>query len=332
MTISVITSTRNRKATLIETLTRFFHLNTYPEELVEYIVVDDGDEDLSDVLQLFRQKNFKIIRNSGKSLATGRNTGVIASKNNLVLFLDDDILIESNHLQNHVDTHLKFKDCIVTAHREYPPALIVEMRKTPFGNYKERMDYTWHEGSDIVKNIDERYLQLTGLAGFSCSMTKKCFEQIGLFNEKFPAAGNEDLDFYWRASAKGYKLIYDKKNICYHNEFFNLDMDTWLERQENGMISFLVLCELFPGEKNSSKYLEYTPVKGSDPLALKMKKIIKLFFSNKYTYSFLRRCILFFNSMNVPQPIMNKLFNLIFSAKSQIAVKKYILMKEIKDV
>ncbi|MBI2269184.1 MAG: glycosyltransferase [Bacteroidetes bacterium] len=297
MTISVITSTKNRRTSLTQTLTCFFEKNSYPGEKVEYIVVNDGDDNLDDIAQLFARNNFKILKNKGSGLAAGRNTGALNARNQLLLFLDDDILIESDHLQNHVDTHLKFRDCIVTAHREYPPALIVEMRKTPFGSYKERMDYTWYEGSDVVKNIDERYVQLAGLAGFSCSMTKKCFEQIGLFNEKFPAAGNEDLDFYWRASAKGFKLIYDKKNICYHNEFFNLDMDTWLERQENGMISFLVLCELFPKEKNSSKYLEYTPVKMADPLTLKMKKIIKLFFSNKYTYLCLRRCVLFFNNI-----------------------------------
>jgi glycosyltransferase involved in cell wall biosynthesis len=325
MRVSIITSTKNRKKSLSETLSHFYRVNTYPEELLEYIVVNDSDEDLDDILELYKGKTFSIVKNEGKGLAAGRNTGSRLSTGSLIIYLDDDILITPDHISKHVDAHNLFDICIVTAHREFPDNLLKEMKKTPFGRYKKDHDYIWYEKdeSTILEKKGDRFIKVSGLAGFSCSLKKRTYDLIGEFNEKFPAVGNEDLDFYWRATQKGIKLIYDSHNLCFHNEFFNLAIDTWLKRQREGMESFMILCDIYPEQKKSTRYYPNTPITSKDPARLIFRKIIKRGFAMPIPYSFLIATIKALNRLNIPDIIMTKLFNVVAIVNFQMGYNNY---------
>ncbi len=112
MTVSIIIPTRNRKNTLIETVTEFYKQTIYPQELIEFIAINDGEDDLSDVQNKFKQNNFRIIKNSGKGAAAARNTGILSAHNELIILLDDDILVTPYHVSQHVDGHKKFMKAI----------------------------------------------------------------------------------------------------------------------------------------------------------------------------------------------------------------------------
>ncbi len=330
MTVSVITSTRNRKSTLIETLTQFFHLNKYPKELVEYIVVDDGDDDLSDVLQLFKAENFKIIKNSGKGLAAGRNSGIFASQNDLIILLDDDIVITPDHVTKHVEAHQKFENSIVTAHREYPQNMLHLMRSSVFGRYKEKYDYLWESGV-ISKNIGENYCEMELLAGFSCSFLKKSITVDSKFNESFPYAGCEDQDFFRRMKINGSKLIYDKANLCYHNETFNIKLKNWLDRQYTGVQGYIILCEIYHELKENKLYYENCPVYKNDSLTLKIRKIAKATLGTVPITNLLFISVSLFEKLKLPDIVLFKLYDLLFVAHIRrgfgLAYKKIILPK-----
>lgn len=308
--ISVITCTKNRKESLYKSIRHFYSCNTYPESRFEYIIVNDGTDDLNDIQEEFKKKKLRIIKNKGNGLAAARNTGSFEAKNELLLYLDDDILISPDHLRHHEEANSKFFPCIVTAHRVNPEELEKAMSKTTFGRYKRDYDYIWFEGTQKLATYEGRYIELEGLAGFSCSILKNIFLKIGPFNEKFPAVGNEDLDFYWRARASGVKLIYDTGNNCLHNEEFNLNISIWLKRQYEGMISFMVLCQLYPRMRDSEKYKLHL-FRKDDPLLLMLKKGLITLLSLNVPYGVLLSLISLLSKINMPQIIMTKLFNLL---------------------
>lgn len=333
MKVSIVTSTKDRKKSLLTTLSHFYKVNKYPEELLEYIVVNDSDEDLSDILKIYKGKDLKVVKNKGKGLAAGRNTGSKISTGDLILYLDDDILITPDHILKHIDAHNIFDICIVTAHREFPDDLLVEMHKTPFGRYKEKHDYIWYENdeTDILEKKSDRFIEVGGLAGFSCSLKKTTYLLVGEFNEKFLAVGNEDLDFYWRASQKGIKLIYDSCNLCFHNEFFNLNMDTWLRRQREGMSSFMILCDIYPEQKKSTRYYHNAPITLKDPPLLIFRKTIKRIFAMQIPYNLLFTFIKFLNLLNLPDIMMTKLFNVIVMVNFQMGYNSHYRKREISS-
>lgn len=321
--ISIITCTKNRKESLFTSVRHFYRTNSYPENLLEYIIVNDGDDDLSYMLQEFKGKNLRILKNKGNGLAAARNTGSYDAKNDLLLYLDDDILITPDHLSLHVEANEKFFPCIVTPNRETPEELIQKMSQSSFGRYLREYDYVWHEGNNKIRTYENKYIELEGLAGFSCSIQKELFHKIGPFNEKFPAAGNEDLDFYWRARVLGIKLIYDTRNNCFHNEKFNLNIKNWLKRQLEGMISFLVLCDLYKHLIETEKYKLYTPINSTDSALLILKKGTISLFSVFPFYNILLFLIIILSRSNPPQKIMNKLFNFLVTLNYKKGVRAY---------
>jgi GT2 family glycosyltransferase len=311
MNVSIITSTYNRKVTLLSTLHHFYRTNTYPKDCFELIIINDGDDDLSDINKLFPSENIQVVKNRAKGLAAGRNTGSYKAKYDLLLYFDDDILIQPDHIQKHVDDHKKFSNAIVTCHRLESEDMLKFAQSTSFGRYKLKCDYIWYEGFSMVPIQDEFY-EMGGLAGFSCSILKKDFLAIGDFNEKFPFAGNEDLDFYWRAKKKNYRLIFDKGNICFHNEIFNLDPEKWYWRQYSGMKSFLIFCELHPERKAVDFYQFNLPYKLSDSPKIAFNKLIRFFLRKDWVQTDLKDVTRFLDSVGVSDKFLFPLYNLRF--------------------
>jgi glycosyltransferase involved in cell wall biosynthesis len=114
-----------------------------------------------------------------KGAARNRNLGVIHSKNSILLFLDSDIIIYRDTINS--IRRLDFSSKII-----YLP--IVESERTPIFPYE-----------------DTPYGIGPFTPAFCCS--KKVFEEIGLFDERFKRAYREDTEFYYRAKKAGYKLI-----------------------------------------------------------------------------------------------------------------------------
>jgi len=213
MNLSVIIPVYNQGKIFTKTLKALFEQN-FPEEKYEIIIVDDGSIDNTlRVLNSFKnkKKNLKIFKTLSKhGKGSARNLGIKNAKNEVVVFLDGDILAHPNLLREHSNWHKKFnkKNFAMVGYITWFPKLKI----TPFMNWLE------HGGKqlafDELKN-NERINYNHFYTG-NASLKKDFLIKNGLFDEDFGRNMYEDLELAYRLMKKNLKIIYNKKAIGYH--------------------------------------------------------------------------------------------------------------------
>ncbi len=110
-TVSIIIPTFNRVHTLKRNLL-CLEKQTYPSDLIEVVVVDDWSTDTTwQMLERYESKlKLKKTRNpKGEAKKYGyiscQQTGLELAENELLIFLDDDLLAEEHLVEEHVKTH-----------------------------------------------------------------------------------------------------------------------------------------------------------------------------------------------------------------------------------
>lgn len=107
MKISVIVPTRNNGNRIGATLRHLFHQTILPAHY-EIVVVDNGSSDNTEETLSQLQKeavNLRWVKELNAGRAHARNRGISESLGEVVLFLDDDIEVEANHLESHLAYH-----------------------------------------------------------------------------------------------------------------------------------------------------------------------------------------------------------------------------------
>src|SRR4051794_3983148 len=90
--VSVVVPTFNRRAGL-ERLLRALAIQTYPADLFEVVVVDDGSTDgtYAHLRRLVLPFTSRYYRQRNQGPAAARNLGVHHARGRLLVFLDDDV-------------------------------------------------------------------------------------------------------------------------------------------------------------------------------------------------------------------------------------------------
>lgn len=320
--ISILISTKNRKAILQQTLNVIFHHQNLPHKQFEVIVTNDGTEPLDELLTIFPYNNFRILSNKHKpGSAGGRNNGAENAKYELIIFLDDDILVTPLFFKNVIEVHQQYDNIILCGNRFYPEALINIANTYPFGRYKLEHEYQWLE-KESLKPFKNSLFISDGLASFSASLQKTTFEKIGPFNETFEYAGCEDSEFFHRAKKLGIKLLFDEANICYHNELDNFTLHAWLRRQSTGIRSAVVICKLHPEGKEHPTWFTNTPILKNDKGWVKRLKIKKWIFSWWIIMKLLFAAVWILEKLHFPDKILFRLYNALWLGSTYKSFRK----------
>lgn len=117
--VSVIIPTRNNGNKISATLRNLFRQTIAPEHY-EIIVVDNRSTDSTEEMLSHLKTEAVNLRwvkepNTGRSHA--RNRGIIESSGDVVLFLDDDIQVEANHLESHLAYHAQSRNTVAVIGR-----------------------------------------------------------------------------------------------------------------------------------------------------------------------------------------------------------------------
>ena len=107
MKLSVVIPTSNNGSRVAATL-RYLFRQTVPPARYEIVVVDNGStDDTEEILTGLQREavNLRWIKEPRPGRAHARNRGISESLGELVLFLDDDIEVEANHLESHLALH-----------------------------------------------------------------------------------------------------------------------------------------------------------------------------------------------------------------------------------
>lgn len=195
-TISIVIPCYNSAKTLKQCCDAIINLDK-PTDL-EVIFVDDGSTDGS--LEIVRQYPFQIIEvkpNRGASHA--RNLGAEKAKNDIILFLDADIVVPKDVLAILIDKFSdKTIDCIVGIMSPYNPF------PDFYSQYKSLYCFF-------------KYKDLKGVSAINTSFTavkKTAFETTGGFDTKLSVA--EDNDFGDRLFKKGFKIQIERSLVVIH--------------------------------------------------------------------------------------------------------------------
>ena len=103
MSISIIIPTMNKMNRLALTL-KSLSAQFIPGEDIEMIVINDGSQEEYEPLfrELANQYLFRYYRTENKGRAYARNMGLGYAKNELIIFVDDDVIVAPNFIEEHL--------------------------------------------------------------------------------------------------------------------------------------------------------------------------------------------------------------------------------------
>ena len=271
--VSIIIPVYNRKEILGKTLAGILH-QSYPLNLIEVIIADDGSSDHPEELVAKFEPFFSIKYVSQEDLgfraSAVRNLGVSESSHENLIFLDCDMLPLPNLIESMMKWLYVSKKVILIGHRRFVstddfsidqcietieplidlPDINSENKIVQKGSKGVTVD--WREKiyseTNQLKSAGAHVFRTfcSGNVGFS----RKIWNQIGGFDEDFNHWGGEDTEFGFRAYNNGNWFIPVHEALALHQEPPGGENET--DRIEGKMITHKILVEKCP-----SRYRKY---------------------------------------------------------------------------
>lgn len=273
--ISIIISTFNKSSRL--KLCLHFLSNIDVDFATELIIVNDGSIDntnkiIQEQLKAFDDKiSINIINTSNNGRALARNIGAKNATYELLLFLDDDIIIDEETLRSHIKLHSKstnivrgkilhlpymksFQDpCILPECSPNLKALyknmLIDLNKSVDSHFEIFKKYCKEAKFEkLIRRavLDNNYFKWLCFSGANTSIEKKLFYRMGEFDYNFKKTwGCEDIELGYRISRNNnIEFIYNMSCVAYHLDHFRAN---YFEEHKINMDYFI---EKYPDEKN----------------------------------------------------------------------------------
>ncbi|WP_443029116.1 hormogonium polysaccharide biosynthesis glycosyltransferase HpsN [Spirulina sp. CS-785/01] len=217
--ISVIIPTYNREETLIETIDDVLQLD-YPN--FEVLVVDQTQNHKPETDQCLQQladtEKIQWFRLNWASLPGARNYGIRRSQGEIIVFIDDDVQLETDYLHHHA-RHYQRPEVGAVAGRVFDRMKLADSGGTltiedlP----PQAMDpgIAWYY-IDLVHTVKPQWV--ISARGCNMSYRREIFTQHGIwFDERFRgSAVREESDFALRFRQTGMKIWYDPDASLVH--------------------------------------------------------------------------------------------------------------------
>lgn len=191
--VTVVVCARNRGSVIGRCLDSVLIAN--PDEI---IVVDGNSSD--DTVTVALSKGVKVVSDDGAGLGAARQMGAKLARNEYVVFVDTDVVVEPQTLQQLLDEAVE----------ENYDALEAELR-----TFSEEPTY-WQRAERWRREVQMR----KGVAiVLGCQITlvrKELLETVG-FDPAFKGAA-EDADFCYRARAVGAVVAHSARAVAYHED------------------------------------------------------------------------------------------------------------------
>lgn len=209
--VSVIIASYNRKNLLQRNLEALN--NQKFKGALEIIVVDDGSTDgttemLAGKAVIKNKFILKYFRTSHLGPANARNLGIINSRGEILIFLDDDSVVQNEfYVQKIVES---FKQGIgIVAGRTvdfYSGALALIRAGDP---------------PEIDFDRPEKLKEAVGVPTKNAAFLREAVKKAGGFNPVFKYVLGEDVDLCIRILNLGYKLAFNKESLVFHYPSYN---------------------------------------------------------------------------------------------------------------
>lgn len=179
------------------------------------IVVDNGSTDNS---VEFIKKNYPTVRmirnNENLGYARAINVAMESVESEYVVFLNNDIIVESNWLRQ----LMLYMNSIKKVAAANPKILFLHNKEVinSAGGSCDIYGVGWNRGNgEIDRGQYDAVKEVFYVNGAALLTKKDVWEDVGSFDERYFLYG-EDLDWCWRARTKGYKILYVPSAKIYH--------------------------------------------------------------------------------------------------------------------
>ena len=194
-TVSVVIPTYNRINFLLRAIDSILK-QTYP--IHQIIVVDNNSTDNTSEILRNKYTKIEILSEHKQGVSSARNKGIKFSNSDWIALLDSDDSWEPEKIEKQLSLYEKSKKKLRVIHTDelwYKDKVLLNQKN----KHKK-------SGGDIF----EKCVRLCCISPSSALIRSDLFDDIGYFDESFPAC--EDYDFWLRVTARE-KMINFQKNI-----------------------------------------------------------------------------------------------------------------------
>jgi glycosyltransferase involved in cell wall biosynthesis len=217
--LSVILCTYNRDKYIYNVLKSLAE-NTLPPDQYEIVLVDNNCTDntrseCDRFVRDFPDVMFRYFVETNQGLSHARNRGIRESKGDILVYVDDDALVNKEYLQTYTDFFSQQPEIdaaggpIIPQYETEEPDWMSHFTKPLITGYK-------HLG-DKVKEFPKNDYPGGGNAAYRASV----FEKVGLFNVELGRKGDslvgaEEKDIFDKMTTQGMRFYYLPTAILYH--------------------------------------------------------------------------------------------------------------------
>lgn len=265
MLLSVIIPTYNRKKYLIESLDALAR-QSLPGDQYEVIVVDDGSiEEISEIKEMQFPYTLQYLRQENQGDAAARNFGARHSQTSLLVFLDDDMLVEDDYLATMIEAHERSEKLVVmgTTHLW-------------LGDNSSKFQSIYGISGFGNANANPSFTQL---CSNNMSVRRGDYFKIGMMeNLGFPGSSIWcDVDFAYRAYKLGYEFYRTNMAIGYEKDYVAENLSNASHRGYKMAYRAVALFQKHPDLiGHLPMFQDKTPVEWrSDELRLILRKMVR---------------------------------------------------------
>jgi len=225
LSLTVAICTKDRPESLARCLESLLKLQTpnKPEgsPCIEILVVDNAPSDEQTKELVASLPTVRYVRELKPGLDFARNRALKEATNEILAFLDDDVVVDRNWLDGLLEAWAENPDAaaftgLVLPYELATEAQILFEQNGGFRRGFEKIRY----GQTLPGNID--YPCGAGIFGAGCNMAfrREILLKLGGFDEALdtgaPLPGGGDLDIFYRVIRAGYPLVYEPQYLVFH--------------------------------------------------------------------------------------------------------------------
>ena len=236
MDISIIIPTFNRERVLINTIESVLTECKKTKYKHEIVVVDQTLNHERDTVifldEMSSQGYIKVIKEDKPSLPRARNIGIKNSKGEIILFIDDDVELEDNFIDEHINQYKNHSIGgvvgRVTICNESKNNIVLNnssklkknIKKVFFKLYTKNASVITKRGIVLADFEGKTNKYADTVIGCNMSFRRVAIEEAGLFDENYIGnAIREETDLCIRIKKHNYKIKYNPNAHLYHIMF-----------------------------------------------------------------------------------------------------------------
>jgi GT2 family glycosyltransferase len=308
--VSFVVPTFRRPDALREVLLRLGAL-TYEHRRLEVIVVDDGQDDATRSVVASFQDGDLAVRYLGQpnaGAASARNHGASVARGDVLIFNDDDILVEPDHVERHLALREELGDCLANGDWVFSAPVVAGMRRSAFGRYRLALERRFRDEAFVGGELPGGRTEAATVSACNLAMGREAFAGLGGFDDAFPHAGAEDQDLSLRARREGLRLVRDRGIRLEHHDR-HLSFAAYCRREENAARTAVVMARKHPDPYAKRAYIVANiGARAGDPWGLRARKAAKGLLARTRPLAVLHRIVAGAERLGVPDRAMAPLY------------------------